>query len=414
MSSAPTAHPNQPLHVLQEKSLEIAAAPVLSADRLPIASGSAIHGAYIHVPFCFHKCHYCDFYSFVESRGREPAFLRRLIQELGAFRERFNVEVDTIFIGGGTPTLLSVELWRELLASLHCFLPLRDGGEFTVEANPETVTSELAAMLAAGGVNRISIGAQSFDPVHLKTLERWHDPRNVGRSVELMRSAGIRNLNLDLIFGIPGQTIGEWEADLESALSLEPDHMSCYSLMYEPNTPLTQKLKAGAIQRVDEDLEASMYERTMDTLATHGFEHYEISNWARPGARCRHNLTYWENRNWWAFGPSASGHVDGVRWKSVPRLADYLDSTPWPRVVDVEQLDEDGRIGEELMLRLRLLDGISCCELEALLACGKRSGVRSTSVERHMKSGLLERADGRVRLTRRGLLLADSVLASVL
>lgn len=383
-----------------------------TAGELPLSRNEQIEGAYVHVPFCFHKCHYCDFYSLVETRGREPAFVERLLKEMKAFHQQFDAEVETIFIGGGTPTLLAVELWLKLLDGIHTFVPLRGGGEFTVEANPETVTRELADVLVEGGVNRISIGAQSFNPAHLKTLERWHDPANVGRSVEVLRGAGVENINLDLIFGIPGQTLAEWESDLEAALLLQPEHVSAYSLMYEPNTPLTQKLKSGAIQRIDEDLEAAMFERSIDVLCDRGFEHYEISNWARKGGRCRHNLIYWENRNWWAFGPSASGHVDGVRWKNVPRLGDYLESDVWPPVTDVERLDEDARVGEELMLRLRLVEGIPTGELERMLARGR--GERREIIKDHINSGLLELSGRRLRLTRRGLLLADSVMSSLL
>jgi oxygen-independent coproporphyrinogen-3 oxidase len=414
MRSANT-HENQvsnALAVLNRGGVTPGAPRSKAAGDLPFTGHEKIHAAYIHVPFCFHKCHYCDFYSFVETRGREQIFVDRLIAELRAFRGRFTGRVETIFVGGGTPTLLSAELWEGLLAAIHENIAMVPPCEFTVEANPETVTEVLARVLVAGGVNRVSIGAQTFNPVHLKTLERWHDPRNVGRAVGMLRDAGIENINLDLIFGIPGQTLEEWRTDLDAALSLSPEHLSCYSLMYEPNTPLTQKLKAGLIQRVDEDVEAAMYERTMDVLADEGYEHYEISNWAKPERRCRHNLVYWLNRNWWAFGPSASGHVDGVRWKNLPRLADYLERSPWALITDVEELDGDGRVGEELMLRLRLIEGIPVADLKSLLARG--SDRRAVEIDRLTKEGLLERAHARVRLTRRGVLLADSVISALL
>jgi oxygen-independent coproporphyrinogen-3 oxidase len=371
-------------------------------------------GLYIHIPFCFHKCHYCDFYSIVDRADRQGRFIHRLIAELEAARVYITGPIETVFIGGGTPTLLAPYLWRSLLEALRSRIPMTDDLEFTVEANPETVTDELIRILRSGGVNRLSIGAQSFDRMHLRTLERWHDPENVARSVDAARCGGIDNVSLDLIFGIPGQTLNDWQADLDAALELAPDHLSAYGLMYEPNTPMTARLRAGRITRVDDEVEAAMYEATLDRLDAAGFEHYEISNWARPGRRCRHNLLYWRNEQWWPLGPSASGHAGGWRWKNRPRLAEYLDSGPLPPIVDAERLDADGRIGEELMLGLRLTDGISTDRLDALLGAGARGRSRRSAVDRFIAAGLLVRSGDVVRLSRRGLLLADTVLAELL
>lgn len=382
------------------------------ADVLPCAADARFappRGVYVHVPFCFHKCHYCDFYSFVDSRGQQPAFVARLEAEIDAAASYLGGTLDTIFIGGGTPTLLGPGAWRGLLARLTTTLPWRAGGEITIEANPETLSAELADTLAAGGVNRISIGAQSFDPRLLRALERHHDPASVERSVTIARRAGIGDVNLDLIFGIPGQSVDGFRADLDAALDLKPTHLSCYGLMYEPNTPLTKKLHAGLVNRVDEDDEAAMYELALDRLEQAGFTRYEVSNWARPGHECRHNLLYWRNESWWPLGPSAAGHATGVRWKNVPHLGEYLAVSPLPPITDVERLDGDGRAGEILMLGLRLTEGVPIDRLEELLNPGRRA-----AIARHRDNGLLEQSGGRLRLTRRGLLLADSVIADVL
>lgn len=374
----------------------------------------AVSSFYLHVPFCFHKCHYCDFYSIVDSRDRQKVFTDRLIAELHAAGEATTiVAAETIFIGGGTPTLLAAEHWRPLLQAIsECLRPQLEC-EFTVEANPETVTPELARVLSAGGVNRVSIGAQSFHPAHLKTLERWHDPDNVGRSVERFRDVGIEAINLDLIFAIPGQTLDEWLADLNRAIELGPTHISCYGLTYEPNTPMTAKLRMGRFEPAEQELEAAMYRSTCELLARAGYEHYEISAWAKPGYRCRHNLAYWSNANWWPFGPSASGHVNGVRWKNVPRLGSYLESTDLPPVLDLECVDDDAQVGEALMLGLRLIDGITREALQQLLKRGTRGPERRAAIERHIKTGLLQQSDDRVRFTQDGLLMADSVLADL-
>ena len=372
-----------------------------------------IDAAYLHVPFCFHKCHYCDFYSLVASDDRQAAFADRLIDELETVRPWLAGPVQSIFVGGGTPTLLSPGAWSRLLEVMADCVPLAAGGEFTVEANPETVTPELLHVLRNGGVNRLSIGAQSFHETHLKMLERHHDPTSVTRAVEMARAAGFDAISIDLIFGIPGQTADEWTRDLDAAIRLDPGHLSCYGLTYEPNTALTARLRAGQVTRMEEDDEARLYELTMDRLGRAGFEQYEISNWARPGARCRHNLVYWTNGTWWPFGPSAAGHVAGRRWKNAPHLGAYLESRGLPPVTDVERLDDDGRAGEALMLGLRLTDGISRDCLAALLALGRRGDERRVAIDRHAAAGrLVLDADG-VRLSRKGRLLGDLVLADL-
>jgi oxygen-independent coproporphyrinogen-3 oxidase len=223
---------------------------------------------YVHVPFCFHKCHYCDFYSLVDNRDRQAAFVERLEHELAAQAPLTQGQpLHTIFFGGGTPSLLRVDLWKRLLAFLNTTFDLsaihRGVGEFTVECNPETVTPELMATLRAGGVDRISLGAQSFNPAHLKTLERWHDPANVARAIALARDAGIARQSIDLIFGIPGQTLADWTSDLEHAIALQTEHLSCYNLTYEPNTAMTARLKRGEFAAADEDVEVEMYETTL-------------------------------------------------------------------------------------------------------------------------------------------------------
>lgn len=371
-------------------------------------------GAYLHVPFCFHKCHYCDFYSIVDSRDRQGAFTQRLIAEIAAASELLPRRPETIFVGGGTPTLLAPHWWERLLAAVGDHLIGETTSEITVEANPETVTAELADRLASGGVNRLSIGAQSFNPAHLKTLERWHEPASVDRSVAVARDAGITNINLDLIFGIPGQTIDDWRDDLRRAIALEPTHLSCYGLMYELNTPLTKRMQRGSITPIDDEVEAAMYELTRETLHSAGFEQYEISAWAMAGQRCQHNLTYWRNGDWWPLGPSASGHLCGLRWKNVARLAEYLATDGLPPVCDIEKLDDDGRVGETLMLGLRLLDGIPIEVVDRLLALGTRGRERGEAIARHLDDGLLVREGGSLRLTVRGLLVADSVISDLL
>jgi oxygen-independent coproporphyrinogen-3 oxidase len=375
---------------------------------------AAPRALYVHVPFCRRKCHYCDFYSVVGEAVQHEQFVHRLVTEMEAASRFFRGPAESIFVGGGTPSLLRPELWEELLVAFRRHLPLADELEFTVEANPETVDAELIDALAAGGVNRLSVGAQSFRRPLLAALGRLHEPEKVRRSVELARAGGITNISLDLIFAIPGQTLAHWQADLDAVLALEPTHLSCYGLTYEPGTPLAAQREAGLVRPVEEDLEASMYEAALDRLAAAGFEHYEISNWARPGHRCRHNLIYWTNGQWWPLGPAAAGHVSGWRWRNCPDLGEYLASGPLPPIRDVEHLDADGRIGERLMLALRMIEGIELTRLEVLLAEGMRGLQRAAAIEARIADGLLERRDDHLRLTRRGLLLADTVIRDLI
>jgi oxygen-independent coproporphyrinogen-3 oxidase len=405
------------------------------AGREP-AGHPPVRSLYIHVPFCFHKCHYCDFYSIVDTQDRQGAFTDRLIDELGVLAPHAaGAPLRTVFVGGGTPSLLRIELWERLLGTLARLFDLSQiraagsgGGdlpapgvsgprppepisEFTVECNPETVTPELMALLKAGGVSRASVGAQSFNPHHLKTLERWHDPENVARALELARAAGIERRSLDLIYGVPGQTLEEWDADLTRALSLGTSHLSCYALTYEPNTAMTARLAAGRFTRTDEDLETDMFEHTLTRLRAAGLERYEVSNFARPGQESLHNLAYWRQEQWLAAGPSASGHAGGWRWKNTPRLGDYLASWGLSTLAEVEAPDARRAVRERLMTGLRLAEGVDAPAIvaDAERAAGGAADRLHAAAARARKQGWLEGSPDRWRLTDAGFLLADHI-----
>jgi oxygen-independent coproporphyrinogen-3 oxidase len=321
---------------------------------------------YIHMPFCAHKCHYCDFYSIVDQQGRQQAYADRLQRELIALAPAA-APLHTIFIGGGTPSLLRVPLWQPILRTLKAHYDLSQLREFTVECNPESITPDLLETLIAGGVTRISMGAQSFQDRHLKTLDRRHNPANVERGLEMIRRAGIGRSNIDLIFAVPGQSIQDWHADLRRALSLGTDHISAYSLTYEPKTELTARLSRGEFNPCDEDLEADMLESTIDVLAGAGFERYEVSNFARPGQECQHNLAYWKQEHWLAAGPAASAHIAGHRYKNTPRLDDYLatDDAGFAPITDHEAPDARRALIELLMTGVRIRDGLRIARVQA-------------------------------------------------
>ncbi len=370
---------------------------------------------YVHVPFCRTLCGYCDFYSVVPRAGAAGPLVDALLRELDLRQARTPIEAETIFVGGGTPTVLPPGELGRLLRRLRALAQTNGPLEFTVEANPATVTPETAETLAAAGVNRVSIGAQSFDPADLRVLERTHAPPEVAQTVTACRQAGLDDINLDLIFAIPGQTPGRWRANLAAALALEPTHLSCYSLTYEPGTRLHEQLEAGRVQRLDADLDAAMYETAIDVLAEAGLEQYEISNFARPGRRCRHNLVYWHNEPYLGIGPSAAGFVDGVRYKNAADVAGYVRALEAGRLPAArrEKRDRDAQARESAMLGLRLIDGLD------RRAFAERFGRDPTAyfahaVARNVERGLLTVTADKVRLTRAGLLLADTVVADFL
>lgn len=382
---------------------------------LGVSPSASVRSLYIHIPFCFHKCHYCDFYSIVDSRDRQHAFTDRLIAELAQLAP-FAAPLETIFVGGGTPTLLAPACWDRLVQAIDNTFdlsPIRQGqGEWTVECNPETAEPDLLALLADAGVNRISIGAQSFQPRLLRVLERWHDPSSVATAVERARRAGIERISLDLIFAICTQTLDDLESDLGEALALEPAHISCYALTYEPNTPLTRRMRMGQVSPVEESLEVAMYERVIERLAERGLDRYEVSNFARDGYECAHNLVYWRQESWLCAGPSASGHVAGWRWKNIPHLGRYLASgAGLPPAIDVESPDSSRALGERLMTGLRLREGVPWREIEGAARAiapdlpARLEWIRDTWIDQSH----LRRAGDRVVPTASGFLFADAI-----
>jgi oxygen-independent coproporphyrinogen-3 oxidase len=324
-------------------------------------------------------------------------------------------EVDTVFIGGGTPTRLDAPALRRLLAAVRRWFPLAPGGEWTVEANPGTLDAAKADRLAEGGVNRVSLGAQSFQPALLAALERNHAPEEVGRALDLVRPRFPR-WSFDLIFGVPGSTPSLWADDLETALALGPSHLSCYGLVYEKGTSLWKQWQAGHVRAVDEESERAMYAHTIDRLAASGLAQYEISNFARPGHECRHNLVYWANEPYYGVGLGAARYVGGVRSVNTRELPAYLRriESGSPATGPTETLDPEPRARETAMMMLRrTFLGLDRDDF------ARRTGfslddLSGAAVARFVALGLLADDGRRVRLTREGLFVADSVLCELL
>jgi putative oxygen-independent coproporphyrinogen III oxidase len=386
----------------------------LPADALATL-GAHGFGVYLHVPFCRVRCGYCDFntYTVPELGGGASlaTYADTALTELDLARkvlaEAPSVPaVDTVFVGGGTPTMLPARDLGRLLDGIRGAWELAPGAEVTTEANPDTVTPQVAEELAAAGYTRVSLGMQSAVPHVLATLDRTHDPANVAAAVAAVRAAGLQ-VSLDLIYGTPGESLQDWRASLEAAVALDPDHVSAYALVVEEGTRLAAQVRRGEVPAPDDDDEADKYELADEVLAAAGFGWYEISNWATgPDAWCRHNVGYWSGGDWWGIGPGAHSHVGGVRWWNVKhprayagRLAEGVSPA-----AGRETLTPAQRYDEQVLLGVRLAEGL---DLAVLAPAGRRA------VAGLVADGLLDgRAAlaGRAVLTLRGRLLADTVV----
>ena len=383
-------------------------------DDIPVAGA---FGVYLHVPFCRVRCGYCDFntYTATELRGarqdayadeveREIALSARVLADRGPLRP-----ASTVFFGGGTPTLLPSGDLARMLRSVTDAFGLAPGAEVTVEANPDTVTAEMAVELASAGVTRLSVGMQSAVPHVLAALDRTHDPAGVATALAAARDAGLA-VSLDLIYGAPGESLDDWRRSLETAVALAPDHISAYALIIEDGTKLERQIRRGEVVAPDDDLQADMYELADSLLGNAGFSWYEVSNWARaPAQRSRHNLAYWEGTDWWGYGPGAHSHVGGLRWWNVKHPAAYaqrlaLGQSP---AAGRERPDEAARRLEGVLLRSRIVEGIPVSDLTG----EGRHAVASLIADGLIDGGAAVR--GRVVLTLRGRLLADAVVRAL-
>ncbi len=371
---------------------------VARGDRRPPA------GLYVHVPFCLTRCGYCDFNAYAGLGHLAPRYAAALRREADLAAPAWEGErFASVFFGGGTPTTMDPGLLLGVLAHLRARFDLAGGAEATVEANPDTVDVRSLARLRAGGVTRLSLGAQSFDPAVLAALERVHGPASVRRAFAAAREAGFGNVNLDLIYGAHGETLASWRRTLEEAIALGPKHVSAYALTVEPATPLGRKVAAGLVPAPDPDLQADMFELACELLRAAGYRHYEVSNWARPGFECLHNLGYWERRPYLGLGAGAhSARGDRRWWNLRPPLA-YLEAVEAGRlpVGGEERLGPEEVRLEEAFLRLRTFRGLPAAEVPA--------GAAEELIER----GLLSRSDGRVVPTERGMLLLNELVLAL-
>lgn len=368
-------------------------------------------GLYVHVPFCAKICHYCNFVVTASgARAKEEAFLDCFEAEIRhhapALRKR---EFDTLYIGGGTPSVLSEGDLARVVGSLRDNFKFKEGIEFTLEANPGDATPEKARFFASLGVNRISLGAQTFQDRTLAAINRRHDAAAIGASFEALRSAGIGNINMDLILSLPGETIDDVKDSVEKLLALEPDHVSLYELVVEEKTVFGKRQKQGKLSLPSEESQIEQLSYARERLKKAGYEHYELLNYAKPGRRSRHNLIYWANREYLGLGPGAFAYVDGRRWRHSASVEEYLRKAKagdWS-ALEEETLGPKEREIESFLLALRLADGASTLRFARVV-----QKMRKT-VDSLAEKGLLEEKNGALRLTSRGQFFAETIFSEL-
>jgi oxygen-independent coproporphyrinogen-3 oxidase len=371
-------------------------------------------GIYIHIPFCHHICPYCDFNTYRGLDSLIPRYVDALVQDIATHPR---MPAQTVYFGGGTPSLLAPDQIGRILDACRSTFEIDPDAEITLEANPNGVDAAWFAGVRATGVNRLSIGAQTFERRGLRVLGRQHEATDVLAAIEAARGAGFDNVSLDLIFGWPGQSLDQWSSDLETIASLPIQHCSLYSLIVEPGTPMADAVTRGVLTVLDDDTTADLYEMAMATLAAAGWTHYEIANWARsPEFASRHNLVYWRNGAYAAFGAGAHGRIESERFMNHLRPLTYIEAieSETSSHSNSEFLAPALQISETMMLGLRLLDeGVMAAEFETRHGVGLREHF-GPQIEELVGFGLLEWDATRLRLTPRGTLLANDVCARFL
>lgn len=362
--------------------------------------------AYVHIPFCTQICYYCDFSKVFIKNQPVDAYMEHLIQETRSYEIG---KLRTLYIGGGTPTALSAQQLAYLLTELPKVMDLSEVEEFTIEANPGDLDPDKIAVLKESQVNRVSLGVQTFDNKMLKKIGRSHQEQDIYDNIRHLKQAGFDNISIDLIYALPGQTMDQVKENVAKAIGLDIPHMSLYSLILENHTVFMNRMRRGKLPLPKEELEAEMFEYIIEELEKAGFEHYEISNFSKPGFESRHNLVYWDNAEYYGLGAGASGYVDGIRYKNHGPIRHYLEAVEAGKArITEEHLTLEEKMEEELFLGLRKKTGVSKARFEEKfgISFDQRYGQVVASLT---EQGLLVPDDKQVRMTKRGLFLGDTV-----
>lgn len=371
-------------------------------------------GIYIHIPFCKTRCIYCDFYSTTRSELKER-YIHALCRELEIRRQYLQGEpIETIYFGGGTPSQLSGEDFQQVFDTIEKTYGMKQVQEITLEANPDDLTPQYVQMLANLPFNRISMGLQTFDEATLRLLNRRHTAAQAITAIERCREAGFRNISIDLIYGLPGETAERWEHDLTQAIALNPEHISAYHLIYEEGTPIYKMLQQHHVSEVDEESSVYFFSSLIDRLTTAGYEHYEISNFCRPGYHSRHNTSYWQGIPYLGCGPSAHSFNRREREWNIASLNKYLNGIEsGERAYETEILDTTTRYNECIITSIRTSQGLSLTKLKEEFGTELWQYCLNMAAP-SIKNGMLEEKEGNLRLTRKGIFISDSIMSDLL
>ncbi len=371
-------------------------------------------GIYIHIPFCLHKCDYCDFYSVpVTNLSLLEDYTCSVINELKLRKNKIDCPFTTIYLGGGTPSLLSPVQIESILATVFAHYRSQGEPEISMETNPATVNLKKLQDLRAAGINRMSIGVQSFSDQDLKTLGRIHNGREAAAVLSDVSKAGFDNFNIDLIYGLPGQTLSAWRENLSQAMNFNPLHVSAYLLQLDQSTPLARKIEMGILSMLDDDLEAILYYFTLDYLQGQGYQHYEISNFAKPNQECRHNLLYWQGRRYLGIGSGAVSFDGQQRSLNQPSVDGYIEALldqRLPSTEILENMDPGQRQIDAIIMGLRLTEGISRNDFQQRFGIDIFKDYQDI-ISNCQNQGLLERGNDRIYLTKRAYFLSNQVLS---
>ena len=374
-----------------------------------------VKGLYIHIPFCDHICTYCDFPKLVTKGQRHEDYIQALLIELKQYEKQIGFhQLQSIYIGGGTPTALSVKQIQPLFDYLHQAINMNQILEFSIEANPENLTEEKVKYLLSQGISRFSLGVQTFDETLLKRIGRQHGSEHVQQAVATLKANDMHNINLDLIYAIPGQTIEQLKEDLKKAVSLEVEHISAYSLIVEEHTQLYLAYMKDQLALTDNEIEAKMYEVVMEYLSNYGYQHYEISNFAKS-LPSLHNQWYWKNEEYIGTGLGAHGYINGCRYQNTRSINTYISSLKNNDLPIIEKnlLSKEEKIEEEMFLGLRLIEGVNLKTISQKYQIDIER-LYQKPLEKMIAAGDLERVGHQIRLTRQGLLMANEVFEQFL
>ena len=371
-------------------------------------------GIYIHIPFCKRRCIYCDFFSTIQSE-KKPTYIHALCQEL-EMRKNYlkGEEIETIYLGGGTPSQLTEKELNEIFTSLYNIYKVKEDAEITLEANPDDLTPEYVSMLRRLPINRISMGIQTFQEETLKLLHRRHTARQAIEAFQRCREAGFRNISIDLMYGLPGETLDTWKEDLQQAIALHPEHISAYHLIYEEGTALWKLRDEHQVEEADEDLSVTLFKNLIDELKQAGYQHYEISNFCLPGLHSRHNSSYWTGKKYLGCGPSAHSFNGSSRQWNIASLDNYLKGIASGKPnYEIEELDLYTRYNDFVITSIRTCWGMSLSRLrseygeELYRYCLRMA-------KSHLEQGVLETEEDTLRLTQEGIFISDGIMSDLL